>query len=299
LSLSAGGQFVQLISRGPLAQEAPPGPPPVLRISVEDIKPGSMGAHERQVGSYLALFECAKAPNYRLGLTPVSGDNNQIVYLEGFASYAELESADKQMEEAIGSNPAWQAELDQLERQTGPMHAAQKSMIAVLREDLSYRPLRMDGVAKARYFTMTTSRLRPGRGGDYVEYVKQLNRAREKAEIADIHTAVYQVVSGAPAGTYVTFTLNRSLSEIDEFRKNAEARNKAIDEALGGEAVVKQRAARAEQIFDSGSGESVLYAVNRKISRPLPQFASYDAEFWVPKAAPAKALAVKKEEKKQ
>jgi hypothetical protein len=95
----------------------------------------------------------------------------------------------------------------------------------------------------------------------------------------------------------VTFFLNRSLAEADDFRKGADARNKAINEALGGEAVVKQRAALAEQIFSPGSGMSVLYSVNRKISQPNPQFAAFDPEFWAPKA-PAKALAVKKEEKK-
>jgi hypothetical protein len=286
-----------LLAAPAFAQEPPPGVPPVLRISIEDIKPGSMGAHEKQVASYLALWERAKAPTYRLGLTPVSGDNNRVVYLEGFPSYAEMESVDKRIEEAVGSNPAWQAELDQLERQTGPMHASQKTMIATFRADLSYQPLKMDGVAKARYFNMTTSRLRPGRGADYVEYVKQLNRAREKAQVADIHTAVYQVTTGAPAGTYVTFALARSLADFDAFQKASEARNRAIDEALGGESVVRQRAERAEQIFDSGSGVSALYSVNRKISRPEPQFASYDAEYWTPKPA-AKALAVKKEEKK-
>jgi len=287
-----------LLAAPAFAQEPPPGAPPVLRISVEDIKPGSVGTHEKQVASYLALWERAKVPNYRLGLTPVSGDTNQVVYLEAFPSYAEMESVDKKMEDAIGSNPVWQAESDQLERQTGPMHASQRSMIGVFRADLSYQPLKMDGVAKARYFNMTTSRLRPGRGADYAEYVKQLNRAREKAQIADIHTAVYQVVTGAPAGTFVTFTLNRSLSEIDDSRKNAEARNKAIDEAIGGETVVKQRAEMAGQIFDAGSGESALYSVNRKLSRPLPQFAAFDADYWTPKPASPKALATKKDEKK-
>jgi len=152
-------------------------------------------------------------------------------------------------------------------------------------------------VAKARYFNMITSRLKPGRGADYTEYTKQLNRAREKAQIADIHTAVYEVASGSPPGTFVTFFLNRSLAEADDFRKGAEARSKAINEALGGESVVKQRAALAEQIFAPGSGMTTLYSVNRKISQPDPQFAALDPDFWTPKA-PAKALAIKKEEKK-
>jgi hypothetical protein len=278
------------------AQQPPPGLPPVIVISHEEIKPGSMGPHEKQVGAYLALFERAKVPNYRLGLVPVSGDTNHVLYLEGHASFAEMEATNKSLEDAVAANPAWQAELDQLDRQSGPLHVTQRAAIAVFREDLSYRPLKMDAVAKARYFTVTTTRLKPGRGAAYAEYVKQLNRAREKAQIAEIHTAVYQVTSGSAAGTYLTFTLNRSLAEVDEFRKGMDVRNKAIDEALGGESVVKQRAEMAEQIFGEG-GSSALYSVSRKLSRPAPQVAAFDAEFWTPKPATSKALAVKKEEK--
>lgn len=279
----------------PALAQAPPGPPPVLVITVEEIKPGSMGAHEKSVGSYLALFERAKVPAGRLGLQPLSGDTNHVVYLQGYESFAAMEAANKKQEETIAANPAWQAELDRLDRESGPMHASQKTMIATFRPDLSYQPLTMDAVAKARYFTMSTMAVNPGRGGDYSEYMKQLNRAREKAQVADIHTAVYLVASGSPPGTYVTFFVNRSLADEDAFRKGAEARNKAIDEALGGESVVKQRAAMTEQIFRSGM--NTLYSVNPKISQPTPQFAAYDPEFWTPKA-PGKALAVKKEEKK-
>ena len=279
-----------------LAQE-PPGPPAVLRITYEEIKPGSMGIHEKSVASYLALWERAKAPNYRLGLAPVSGDTNQVVYLEAFPSLAALGEADEKMEASVASNAAWQAELDNLDRTSGPLHASQSTVIATYRADLSYRPLRMDSVAKSRYFTINTSRLRPGRTADYTDYVKQLNRAREKANVDD-HIAVFQGLSGAAPGTFITVFLNRSLSEIDDFRKGAETRNKAIDDAIGGDTVVRARAALAEQIFAQGSGMSILYSVNRRLSRADPQFAAFDPDFWSPKPASAKALAVKKEEKK-
>jgi hypothetical protein len=286
-----------LLLSSPVVAQEPPGPPAVLRITYEEIKPGSMGIHEKSVASYLALFERAKAPNYRLGLAPVSGDTNQVVYLEAFDSLAALEDVDKKMEDMVASNAAWQAELDNLDRTSGPLHTRQSTVIATYRADLSYRPLKMDAVAKSRYFTINTSRLKPGRAADYADYVKQLNRAREKAGIDD-HVAVFQGLSGTPPGTFITVFLNRSLSEIDDFRKGADARTKAIDDALGGESVVRARAERAEQIFAQGSGMSLLYSVNRKLSRPLPQFAAFDAEFWSPKPAPAKALAVKQEEKK-
>lgn len=282
----------------PALAQAPPGPPPVLVITVEEIKPGSMGAHEKSVGSYLALFERAKVPSGRIGLQPVSGDVNHVVYLQAYESFAAMEAANKKQDEAIAANPAWQAELERLDRETGPYHASQKTMIATFRPDLSFQPLAMDGVAKARYFNMTTTTLNPGKGTDYTEYMKQLNRAREKAQVEGIHTAVFQVTTGSAPGTFVTFFMDRSLAEEDAFRKAADARNKAITEALGGDSVVKQRSVLTEQIFAPGSGMTVLYSVNPKLSQPTPQFAAYDSDFWTPKA-PGKALAVKKEEKKQ
>jgi hypothetical protein len=128
--------------------------------------------------------------------------------------------------------------------------------------------------------------------------MKQLNSAREKAKVEGIHTAVYQVTSGSAPGTYLTFFMDRSLAEEDAFRKTADARNKAISDALGGESVVRQRAEQTAQIFAPSSGTSALYSVNPRLSQPAPQFAAFDPDFWTPKA-PGKVLAVKKEEKKQ
>jgi hypothetical protein len=269
--------------------------PPVMRITVEDIKPGSMGTHEKSVASYLALFSRAQVPMSRVGMVPVSGDQNQVVYLEGFRSFAELEAADKKLESAFAASPAMQAELDALDRNGGPLHSSQRTMIGVFRPDLSYRPLSASAVGKSRYFGVATSRIKLGRVVDYESYTKQLNRAREKANIQE-STAVYQVTSGAPAGTFMTFTANRSLAELDAFRAGIAARNKAIDEALGGDEVVRQRREMAEATFIDV--RSVLYALNPKLGTPAAQIASADPEFWTPKV-PGKALAVKKEEPKK
>ncbi len=273
------------------AQEQPSGPPPVLVINREDIKIGSMDAHNKQVVSYLALFTRANVGGHRLGLTAVSGDDNQIIYLEGYPSFADFEATQKKMDETFAASPALQAELDALNRQTESMHAAQTTMLAVYRPDLSYRPGAMEMVAKSRYFSVGTNRINSGRVSDYEEWVKQFNRAREKANI-DEHSAVYQVISGAPFGTFLTFVPYRSLAEWDAFGKEMQARNKAIDDAIGGDMVVKQRREMAEAIF--ASSQSSLYAFSPKISRPAAQFAAADPDFWTPKAS-GKALAAKKE----
>ena len=281
-----------------VAQEAasPPGPPPVLLINKEEIKPGRMGPHEKNAARFVAIENKANADNFRLGLTPVAGDNNVVLYLEGHGSFEEMEKAQLKFEAALDASASLLAELDQNTAQGADMHASQKTALAVYRSDLSFRPVRMDEVAKARYFGITTTRLNIGQMPDYEAYTKALNAARDKANAEWVHTAVYQVVSGAPAATFMTFTVYRSLKEWDENTAKMSERNKAIDEALGGEEVVKGRRKQAREMIAEVT--SALYAMSPSISRPAPEFIAYDPGFWKPKAATeAKALASKKESK--
>jgi hypothetical protein len=94
----------------------------------------------------------------------------------------------------------------------------------------------------------------------------------------------------------MSFTVNRSLAEIDTARAGMAARNKAVDDALGGEEVVRQRRETLAAIIVDAS--SALYAINPKLGVAPAQIAAGDPDFWAPKQ-PGKALAVKKEEPKQ
>jgi hypothetical protein len=277
-----------------LAQE-PLAAPPVLRVTVEDIKPGSMGAHDKSVASYLALFSRAQVPMTRIGIVPVSGDQNRVLYLEGYPSYAELEAADKKVEAAFAGSPTLAAELETLDRNGGPLHSSQRSMIAVFRPDLSYRPMTASVFSKSRYFGVATLRIKLGHVPDYEAYLKQLNQAREKGSI-DESTAVYQVTSGTQAGTFMTFTANRALAELDAARAGMAARNKAVDDALGGEQVVRQRRETVAAIVVDAT--SALYSINPKLGAAPPQIAAGDPDFWTPKVT-GKALAAKEETKKK
>ena len=280
------------------AQEAaaPPGPPPVLLNNKEEIKPGKMGPHEKNAARFVAIQNKANADSFRLGLTPVSGDNNVVLYLEGYGSFEDMEKAQQKFEAALAANASLQAELDQNTEQGADMHATQKTALAVYRSDLSFRPVRMDDVAKARYFGISTTRINIGQVPAYEAYTKALNAGREKANADWIHNAVYQILSGGPVNTFLTFTLYRSLKEWDENTARMSERNKAIDEALGGEDVVKERRKQAREMIVEVS--SAVYAMTPSISRPAPQFIAYDPDFWKPKpAAERKALASKKESK--
>src|SRR5688572_6380046 len=83
-----------------VAQEAA-GPPPVLLINKEEIKPGQMGPHEKNAAHFVAIQNKANAGSHRLALTPVAGDNNVVLYLEGYPSFAEMEKAVEQFDATL------------------------------------------------------------------------------------------------------------------------------------------------------------------------------------------------------
>src|SRR5207253_8854644 len=100
------------------AQNRSMGPPPVLFIVREDIKPGKMPAHNKHSASYARIFGSLQPPSYRIALVPVAGSENEVVYLTALQTFAELEQTqretDKRMTAASGST---RAELDRLEKE--------------------------------------------------------------------------------------------------------------------------------------------------------------------------------------
>jgi hypothetical protein len=278
-----------LCSTPAFAQEPAAGPPPRLLVTREQFRPGNMATHNRQIPAFYALFEKAKLGAARLGLVPVSGDQNHLLYLEGYPSAAEMEATAKRMDDVMRASPALQAEMDALSSKNDPLHESQSVMMASLRSDLSYHPNTREQTGRARYFNITVLRVNAGRGVDWADYTKQTNAAREKAGL-DEHTAVYGVGSGAPAGTFLIMSTMRSLSEMDEATAGGAARAQKMTAALGGESVVAaRRKANAELVAQA---VTTLYSVDRGISRPRPEFVAADPEFWkpveMPKPAPAK-----------
>jgi hypothetical protein len=257
-----------------LAQQSPPQ---VLMITREQFKPGNMAAHNKDIPAFYALYDRANVGAARLGLLPFSGDQNHLLYVEGYASYAEMEATATRMEEF--GPAALQKELDVLTKRTDALHDSQSVMIAVRRNELSYRPLPVGEVAKSRFLNLAVIRVNPGRATDYADYIKQTNVAREKAGL-DEHTTVWVVTSGAPTGTFLVFTFNRSLGDTDGLRTGMAARTQKLSDALGGEAVVKQRQKLLSEVI--AQSQTTVYAFNRGISRPSPEFVAADPTFWKP-----------------
>ena len=277
-----------LLSPVAFAQEPNAPPPGILKVSREQFRPGNMATHNRQIPAFYALFEKAKVGAARLGLLPVSGDQNHLLYLEGYPSAAEMEATAKRMDDVMGASPALQAEMDALSSKNDPLHESQTVMLATLRSDLSYHPNTREQTGRARYFSVTVLRVNVGRGVDWADYTKQTNAAREKAGL-DEHTAVYGVNSGAPAGTFLILSTMRSLSEVDDAAAGGAARAQKMTAALGGESVVAARRKTTSELV--AQAVTTLYSIDRGISRPRPEFVTADPDFWKPKEMPKPAPA--------
>jgi hypothetical protein len=283
--------LVLLCSPVAFAQEPAAPPPGMLRVTREQFRPGNMATHNKQIPAFYALFEKAKVGSPRLGLVPVSGDQNHILYFDGYPSAADMEATDRKMDEVMGASPALQAEMDALSSKNDPLHESQTVMLATFRPDLSYHPNTREQTGRARYFNVTVLRVNVGRGVDWADYTKQTNAAREKAGL-DEHTAVYAVGSGAPAGTFLILSTMRSLSEVDAAAAGGAARAQKMTAALGGESVVAARRKTNSELVAQAT--TTLYAIDRGISRPRPEFVAADPDFWKSKEMPKPAPPVKK-----
>jgi len=262
----------------PVFAQDPPrkGPPKVLYIVREDIKPGMMAAHNKHSASFASIFKTLGTPNHRIAMVPVAGSENEVIYITGSESFAKLETVlndtDKMMGGASGNT---KAELDRLDKEAPGLHAGMRDMLTIYRPELSYKP-DVD-IRTMRYFTITTTRIRPGHDAQYADYVQKLiNVAREKAKIDNLHVATFQVVSGAPGGTYLNFRPLKSLAEYDDpiamrvrasmgddMRKDAD---KAVSEAVL-------------------SSEISTYAFAPNLSYLEKDFIAGDPGFWNPKPA--------------
>ena len=280
-----------------VAQQADPeAPPPVLAIGRQQLKPGKLNAHEKLSTAFTALFAKASPDTNWLGLEPIAGDDNVVLFLSGYASFADAEAQHMKAESAMAQNVALKTEMERLDSQTGDLLNASQTAWFVYRPALSFHPPKMSDVAKSRLVSITTVRVKPGRIPDFLDYYKGLNAAREKANASWVTTAAYQSSLGTAGGTFVYFSFSKGMSDLDEANAKADDRQKAVDAALGGEQVVKMRRELISEILMEPPTTN-LYFTSRSQSHPSSQFAAADPDFWNPKpAAPTgKALATKKE----
>jgi hypothetical protein len=268
-----------LASVSPIMAQMPAGeehgPPKALLIVREDIKPGMMAAHNKHSANYVGVFSKLQTPNFRIALAPVAGSENEVVYLTGGDSFADLEKTLNETDKKMANvNAKMQMELDRLDKEASTLHAGMRDILAIYRPDLSFNP--GAPIAQMRYFSINTMRIRPGQETKFVDYVQKVyNPARAKAKLPEnFHSAVFQVISGAPSGTFLIFRPMKSLSEFDSSIGAMIRNSMSEDMRKEGDRVL------AETVISS---ETSTYAMMPRMSYMPKEFTSMDPDFWAPK----------------
>lgn len=249
-------------------------PPAVLLIVREDIKPGTMPTHSRHSSEFAGIFNKLQTPNYRIALVPVAGSENEVIYITGAETFAQVEQMQKATDDRMAAASGnVKADLDRLDKEAPALHAGMRDLLAIFRPDLSYSP--GVNIATMRYFAITTVRIRQGQEEQYAETLNNIVRvARDKAK-AELHVAAFQVIAGAPFTTYMFFRPMKSLAEYD-LRIAARVRDAMSDDQ-------KKKA-------DKSAGETVnfsetsVYAFSPQMSYVSKEMMAADPGFWARKA---------------
>ena len=245
-------------------------PAPVIDIGVETIKEGKSAAHEKVETEFAATLRKAGFAGHYYGMASMSG-MGQVWWIEPLPSFAAFEEYQK-----FTARDPLKSSLDNLDSRDGDLRSSFRQMWAVYRSDLSYKPASCN-VAKTRYADISTFRIKLGKDDDLVGGAKVIFDAYGKGNI-DMCLLGYQVVAGAPSGTFLFVTLMDSMTFLDD----RPARAKAMVAGMG-ESTYRQLTKGMGDLFVSM--EDNLFVLKPDMSLAPPAVMDADPAFWKPKAA--------------
>ena len=256
------------------------GPPPVLVVYREVLKPGKMGmSHEKTESAFVQAYTRAKWPTHYFAVDSLSGKPRSLFFV-GYESFAAWEKDNL----ATQKDHALAAALDHAGVVDGELLSESEGLVLAFSPKYSLRPT-VD-IAHMRYFEVGVYHVRPGHHHEWDEAVKLVMAAYEK--IPDVHWDVFRTVYGGEDETYVIFTPMKSLAEVDK----GFAEDKEFVANMGEEGMKKLHELEAAAV---ASTSSQLFQFNPRMSYPPDAWVKADPDFWKPKMAAA--AAPKKSEK--
>jgi len=198
-----------------LAQGMPTTQPKFLNIFREQIKPGRSAEHAKWEGGWPAAYEKAKSPYNYIALQSITGPSEvwYVVPLANQAAYGEMMATEDK-------DPALAAELERLNKGDAEFRAEETALQAVAMPELSLGAF--PAIGKMRYYEITTFRIRPGHNDAWVAATKAYMAASARSA-PNASWRTYDVVAGAPGGTYLIFSSLGSFAEFDKMMAEGEA----------------------------------------------------------------------------
>jgi len=277
-TLSVGLSLLFLGSTIASAQDPNAGPPKVLVIQREYLKPGRAGStHEKTEGAFVHAMAAAKWPTHYFGMDSLSGPSRALFFI-GYPSFEAWEKDTL----ATQKNATLSAALDRASLVDGDLLTVYESSTSVYREDMSLRAA--VNIAQMRYFEITQFVVRPGHEKEFEALAKMYVNGFGKA-VPNAHWATFERQYGASTGSsvgdvFIVLNPMKSLSEVD----SGFADSKKFDDAMS-EGDKKKLAELSAASIESV--QTNLFAFNPKESYPADEWIKADP-FWKPKpAAPA------------
>jgi hypothetical protein len=190
-----------------LSQGMPTSQPNMIPITREEVKTGHNAMHAAFEAGWPAAFAKAKSPYYYLAMVAMTGPNESW-YVSPYASHAaygeslKLESNDKVLA----------AELARLQKGDADHINSVRTLHAAARTDLSYGAF--PDMALARFWEITTFRVRPGYEEAFADAAKAYAAAAKRAA-PNASWRTYQVIAGLPGPTFFVFSSVQAFSEFD------------------------------------------------------------------------------------
>lgn len=271
LTLAAGGSLFAA------AQEMQ-GPPKVVELTREFVKPGKAGAiHDKSESKFVAAMAAAKWPTHYFALNSLSG-KTRALYLTGYPSFKAWE--DDYL--AQMKNKTLTDALEKASEADGELLDKMDQFVLYYDPDLSYRS--SNTLAHAKLMEITSFEIKPGHRKEWNELVTMVIDAHKKAGDS-AHWATFEIAYGGD-NAYVAFSDDKSMADID----TGYAEDKQFRDALGEDGLKRLRELEADCVKDT---DSELFAINPAQSYPPDEWVKADPDFWKPKPAAAPAAAAK------
>jgi hypothetical protein len=254
---------------GVAAAQEMPGPPKVLVIQREVLKPGRAGAtHLKTESAFVQAMTAAKWPTHYFALDSQSGVSRSL-FLIGYPSFAAWEKDNADM----AKNATLSAAFDRAALADGEQLTEFSSGAFLYNEEGSLRA-NVD-IAHMRYFEISQFRVRPGHEKDWNELVKMYKSGYDKA-VPNGHWALFQSMYGMEnGGLYLVFNPMKSLAEVDQSMGDS----KKFEAAMG-EAGMKKLSELSAACIESS--QTNLFQFNPKMSYPAEEWIKADPDFWKP-----------------
>lgn len=244
------------------------GPPKVLVIQREFVKPGKTGAvHVKSESAFIKAMSDAKWPTHYIAADSLSGPSRSL-FITGYDS---LEAWEKDTWN-LQKNATLAAAIDNASLADGALLSSYDSGTFAYRPEYSHIGKR--SIAEMRYMEIARFVIKPGHEHDWDTLAKMYASEYPKS-VPDADWAVFESVYGTDnGGVFLIISPRKSLAEVDK-SFGADATFMA---ALGASGMQKLSELSAACIRSTANN---LFAFNPKMSYPSDEWIKIDP-FWKP-----------------